>query len=120
MPPIYMPPVIWPEPPEGLPSFDPDQIPQHPDLPDLNHGVWYWVDNNGAMERAFLAQVVRASHDLPGYEPKHPPENQQPGEWVVALVNAQRPAWAWIPSEPPAVTNPDEPHVEPHGKAAKA
>jgi hypothetical protein len=96
--PIYLPPVIWPDQPEGLPSFDPDQIPGHPDLPDLNYGVWYWVDNDGAMERAFIAQVVRPGHDLPGYEPKLPPEDRQPGNWVVCLINPQRPAWAWVPS----------------------
>jgi hypothetical protein len=123
MPPIYLPPTIWPDPPEGYPSFDPDQIPHHPDLPDMNHGVWYWVDNDGAMCRAFIAQVVRPSHDLPGYEPNEPPEETQPGEWVVALLNAQRPAWAWIPSampEAPPETE-DDPQVEHHGsKADKA
>jgi hypothetical protein len=116
MPPIYLPPVVWPDPPEGLPSFDPDQIPGHPDLPDLNHGVWYWVDNDGAMERAFIAQVVRPGHDLPGYQPKLPPEEAQPGNWVVCLVNAQRPAWAWVPTPVPE-TSPDDPHVEHHDKA---
>jgi hypothetical protein len=57
--PIYLPPVIWPDQPEGYPSFDPDQIPGHPDLPDLNYGAWSWIDNDGVMERCFLAQVVR-------------------------------------------------------------
>jgi hypothetical protein len=121
--PIYLPPTIWPDPPEGLPSFDPDQIPPHPDLPDLNRGVWYWVDNDGAMERAFIAQVVYPDQGLPGYEPNLPPEDRQPGDWVVALLDAQRPAWAWIPSAAPdsPPETEDDPQVEHHGaKASKA
>jgi hypothetical protein len=113
--PIYLPPVIWPDQPEGYPSFDPDQIPGHPDLPDLNYGIWSWVDNDGALERCFIAQVVRPGHDLPGYAPNLPPEDRQPGSWVVVLLNPQRPAWGWIPSVPADLPpSADDPHVEHH------
>jgi hypothetical protein len=118
-PPIYLPPTIWPDPPEGFPSFDEGQLPGHPDLPDLNHGVWYWVDNDGAMCRCFITQTVRASADLPDYQPNLPPDEAQPGEWVVVLVNAQRPAWGWIPSGHPDEMPPPDggDHVEHHDKA---
>jgi hypothetical protein len=59
------------------------------------------------MVRCFVAQLVHAGNDLPGATANEPPEAMQPGEWVVVLVDAQRPAWGWIPS---AV----EPEVTPH------
>jgi hypothetical protein len=98
-----LPPVIWPDHPEHLPSFSPDQIPEHPEVPDLNYGAWYWVDNDGVMSRCFVVQP-EAGHDLPGYAPQEPPEAMQPGEWVVVLVDGPSPAWGWIPSAIPVAT----------------
>jgi hypothetical protein len=96
-----LPPVIWPTPPENLPSIDPDQIPAHPDLPDLKRGFWSWVINDDKMCRCFITQTVTPGNDLPGYRPEEPPEAMQPGEWVVVLIGAQRPAWGWIPTAVP-------------------
>lgn len=110
--PIYWPPVIWPDQPEGLPSIDPDDLPQHPELPDLNHGMWVWINDNDVLVRAFAAQVVRPSQDLPDYQPKLPPEGTQPGNWVIVMLTAQHPSWAWVPDKAPETPDGgDPPHA---------
>jgi len=146
-PPIYLPqpptqpPVIWPSPPGGiappggypgfeapppLPTFDPDDIPEHPELPDLNVGVWMrCYDPTGrTMFWAFVTTGPESDN------PTHP-ENGLPGTWV-AVVMGTSPEWAWRPTAaetppeppdggeaPPVVDNtlptPEEPpHVEHH------
>jgi hypothetical protein len=108
--PIYYPPVVWPDPPESYPSIDPDQLPGHPELPDLNRGVWTWLQQGDAVVRAFAVPTFYAGHDLPSYEPKEPPQSQQPGDWVIGMFQGG-PAWCWLPS---STSGGDEPVVTPH------
>lgn len=97
--PIYFPPVIWPEPPEGYPGIDPDQIPKHPELPDLRIGAWSWVKGeDDKLIRCFIVPNAYVSNALPGYTPTLPPEEQQPGKWVIVLLTVG-PNWAWVPSK---------------------
>jgi hypothetical protein len=101
-----IPPGIWggaPLPPDQAPSvpppvFNPDDMPDHPELPDLNRGWWmYIVYTTGVYKAAFVPWVLSVSNDM--YDPQEPPEDIQPGEWVTILLN-NRATWAWIPSEP--------------------
>jgi hypothetical protein len=94
--PIFYPPVIWPDPPTGYPSIDPDQLPQHPEVPDMTRGIWTWLQQGEQLVRAFAVPSYYVSADLPGYVPT-PPASGLPGDWVVGLFNAG-PAWCWIPS----------------------
>jgi hypothetical protein len=109
--PIYYPPVIWPDPPTGYPSIDPDQIPGHPEVPDMTRGIWTWLQEGDELVRAFAVPTYYVSADLPGYEPR-PPSSGLPGDWVIGLFNAG-PAWCWKPSAE-AETSPDTPVVTPH------
>jgi hypothetical protein len=80
------------------PVFNPDDMPDHPELPDLNRGQWmYIVYSTGVYKAAFVPWVLSVSNDM--YNPLEPPEDIQPGEWVTILLN-NRATWAWIPSEP--------------------
>jgi hypothetical protein len=108
--PIYYPPVIWPDPPTGYPSIDPDQIPGHPDEPDMRRGIWTWLQEGDELVRAFAVPTYYVSADLPGYEPV-PPSSGLPGDWVIGLFNIG-PAWCWKPS-PTDETTPDTPTVNP-------
>src|SRR3954453_23234553 len=40
-PPIYTP---------GPPSLDPDNLPEHPEVPDLNTGRWMWIQQPNSVE----------------------------------------------------------------------
>jgi hypothetical protein len=104
--PIYYPPVIWPDPPTGYPSIDPDQLPQHPEQPDMNRGLWTWLQQGETMVRAFAVPTTYVSNDLPGYGAGKPPTSGLPGDWVIGLFN-RGPLWCWIPS-------PDSGGSEPH------
>jgi hypothetical protein len=76
--------------------FDPDELPDHPEVPDLNAGNWLIIvqtDNSTAW--AFVPWPLAVTH--PDYQPKYPPESMQPGEWVV-IVYGGSPVNAWIPS----------------------
>jgi hypothetical protein len=109
--PIYYPPVIWPDPPVGYPSIDPDQLPGHPDVPDMNRGIWTWLQEGDALVRAFAVPTYYVSNDLPSYEPR-PPSSGLPGSWVIGLFN-MGPAWCWKPSAETEEPPPDTPVVNP-------
>jgi hypothetical protein len=101
------PPIVSPP-----PIYNPDDLPEHPEVPDLNAGNWIWVvdaDNN-VLVRAFVPWPLAVTH--PDYDPNYPPEEQQPGRWVL-LGYQGRVAWAWIPSVPSDSTEPDTPTVNP-------
>jgi hypothetical protein len=109
--------VVWPNPPTGLPSFDPSQIPPHPELPDLNYGIWSWAQNGDMVERCFVPYPLYVNN--PVYNPALPPEEHQPGNWVVVLFGTSQFVWGWIPTEadsgggtPPDSGGGSEPHPD--------
>lgn len=122
---LPVPPTIWPSPgrpDQGLPStpWTPEHpivippetdMPDHPELPDLNAGNWIYVkDQGGVFKPAFVPWPLAVTH--PDYNPEYP-ETGTPGEWVI-IAYSGRAAWAWVPS--PGSGN--EPTVTPHKKAA--
>jgi hypothetical protein len=85
-----------PYPDQGLPPvIDMGQMPEHPELPDLNAGSWMFVNRQwGTIQAAFVPWPLAVTH--PDYNPRYP-EQGTPGEWV-AIVYVGRTVWAWIPS----------------------
>jgi hypothetical protein len=112
--PIFWPPYVdigfpgpQPYPDQGLPGNQPypdqslppvidmGQMPEHPELPDLNAGQWMFVNRQwGTIQAAFVPWPLAVTH--PDYNPRYP-EQGTPGEWV-AIVYGGRSVWAWIPS----------------------
>lgn len=100
-------PGFQPYPDQGLPGFRPypdqslppvvnfDDMPEHPELPDLNAGNWQYVaEKYGTLKMAFVPWPLAVTH--PDYNPSYP-EQGTPGEWVV-IVYTGRAVWAWVPS----------------------
>jgi hypothetical protein len=111
--PIFLPPSIWPpdgkpehpivlppDPTDALPSLDPDNVPDHPELPDLNFGGWYWLQTDGTLTYGFVTAPVHVEH--PSYDPWLPTTGT-PGSWVVTAYKGLL-TWAWIPDN--AITYP--------------
>lgn len=86
-----------PYPDQSLPPvIDMGQMPEHPELPDLNAGSWMYVNRMwGTIQAAFVPWPLAVTH--PDYNPRYP-EQGLPGEWV-AIVFGGRTVWAWIPSQ---------------------
>jgi len=116
--PPTQPPVIWPSPPGGiappggypgfeapppLATFDPEDIPEHPELPDLNVGVWMRCYDPTGRTMFWAFVTTGPASDNPTY-----PENGLPGTWV-AVVMGTAPEWAWKPT---AAETPPEPPVD--------
>jgi hypothetical protein len=89
---------IWPSPgrPEHPIVIPPEsEMPEHPELPDLNAGNWIYVrDQGGVYTPAFVPWPLAVTH--PDYNPAYP-EQGTPGEWVVIAYSGVA-AWAWVPS----------------------
>jgi hypothetical protein len=90
--PIYFPPV-----------FNPDDLPEHPEVPDLNAGNWLIVVQDDTDKTkppkavwAFVPWPLAVTH--PDYQPQYPPDSMKPGDWVV-IVYGGAPANAWIPEK---------------------
>jgi hypothetical protein len=85
-----------PYPDQTLPPIvDFEEMPDHPEVPDLNAGNWmYVVGKYATLVMAFVPWPLAVTH--PDYHP-HYPEQGAPGDWV-AIVTRGRPVWAWIPS----------------------
>lgn len=107
--PMPNPPIQLPGPGGPPPVFDPDSLPDHPEVPDLNAGNWLWIVDEGqgnnegrrgegqtGYTAAFVPWPLAVTH--PDYNPQYPPEDMQPGEWVIIIVNS-RPMNAWMPSK---------------------
>jgi hypothetical protein len=109
--PGYSPPWATPSPP--LPVIDPDDIPDHPDVPDLARGVWIMVEYGGLATRAFMPGP-KAHVELPNYNPTFPPDQSLPGTWVVVYSQGVGAAWAWIPESVPTQPHPEPPPTEGH------
>jgi hypothetical protein len=107
-----------PRPPRGAYPIlpDPEDMPGHPPLPDLDMpGRWVQVSPGKSAHR-FPAWVVYGEPPEvdEDYSPRHP-VNGQPGTWVVILF-ADTLCWAWVPSvegEPGEPDEPDGPEVDP-------
>jgi hypothetical protein len=107
--------VTPPQPQPGLPTLDPDNLPDHPEVPDLNVGNWAFVEDpdsdTGAITRGFIPWPLAVTH--PDYDPNYP-DKGLPGKWVlVAAPPTAGPVglltWCWIPSvETSAPTPPPE------------
>jgi len=99
-PPIYQPPPAWP-------VLDPDSLPDHPEVPDLNAGSWVYVSQGNMLVQAFVPWPLAVTH--PDYNPNYPPDENQPGEWVAIYfmdANYNGLTWAWIPSVPEVTHHP--------------
>lgn len=87
------------EQPPSFPILDPGDVPPTPEVPDLNAGSWVYVsEEDGKLVKAFLPWPLAVTH--PDYNPNYPPEDQQPGKWVVIYVFQQGfngLTNAWIP-----------------------
>jgi hypothetical protein len=78
------------------PVIDMGQMPDHPELPDLNAGQWMYVNRMyGTIQAAFVPWPLAVTH--PDYNPRYPQQGT-PGEWV-AIVYGGRTVWAWIPTQ---------------------
>jgi hypothetical protein len=87
---------------------DPEDMPGHPPLPDLNMpGRWVQVTPGKSWHR-YPAWVVYGEPPMveDDYEPRHP-VNGQPGTWVV-IYFADELCWAWVPSVEGEPGEPDE------------
>lgn len=88
-------------PPPTFPILDPDNLPNHPEVPDLNAGSWAYVSRDGELAHAFVPWPLAVTH--PDYNPNYPPEENQPGEWVAIYYfdqNFNGLTWAWLPTVP--------------------
>lgn len=93
--------------PDGFPIIDVENIPDHAEVPDLNAGSWVYVDHEGVLTAAFVPWPM-AVNPL-SHNPSYPPEEYQPGEWVVIYLYTSGfngAAWAWIPTTTSAETPP--------------
>jgi hypothetical protein len=90
--------------PNVLPTFNPADAPDHPELPNLNAGFWAWLKtSDDALTWGFVTAPLSVEHPI--NDPQYP-ETGTPGTWLVTAV-AGRWTWAWVPDEAP--------HVEHHG-----
>jgi hypothetical protein len=92
--------------------LDPSDLPDHPELPDLNAGNWAFVEDpdSEAVVHGFIPWPLAITH--PDYEPDYP-EQGLPGKWVlVSVPPGPGPfglmTWCWIPSAETATTPPPE------------
>jgi hypothetical protein len=84
----------------GWPTLDPGNLPEHPEVPDLNAGNWTFVQDpdTKAVVRGFIPWPLAITH--PDYNPNYP-EQGLPGKWVLVATNNPAPGilnWCWIPS----------------------
>jgi hypothetical protein len=95
---------------QGLPTVDPDDLPDHPEVPDLNAGNWTFVQDpeTDATVGGFVPWPLAVTH--PDYTPDYPTQGL-PGNWVLVGVPGRESGglvtWCWIPSETEAAAPPE-------------